>query len=117
MAALRLFHAVTSPAATASSRDGDIDAWKDVIAGQKEAVSEANETAWRDTLIELCESIARRAREGLDRVTSFADHKSTETLTRPPWLAWATQNIRLLWQEEMEVATAVVVSVRAGVEF
>ena len=111
MAALRLFHAVGDCAKGASAREEDIEAWKAVIAGQKEAVSEANETAWRATLVKLCEDIAVRARKGIGHINDISG------LPAQPWTGWAMQNIRLLWREEMEVATAVAASVRSGVDF
>ncbi|KAF7793000.1 hypothetical protein EIP86_004105 [Pleurotus ostreatoroseus] len=88
--------------------------WRSVLAGRSEYVSKANEDGWRAVLIALCVTVGQRAREGLKRVEEpllVASEKS------PGWLPWMLQNIRLLWLEELEVAEAVVESVRAGIDF
>ena len=53
-----------------------------------------------------------RAKTGLEGIA-----RSTFDGQSPEWLEWMKGNIRCLWQEELEVAQAVILSVESGEEF
>ena len=72
-------------------------------------ISNDNERAWRETLLEICEKITLRAKTA---IASTADHEASEIPE-----SWVERNIEMLWRGELEVAEAVAESVRTGVEF
>ncbi|KAI0093650.1 SET domain-containing protein [Irpex rosettiformis] len=116
MAALRLYHIV--PESTHSvPRNAEelVDAWRRVLIGQEERVSEANEQAWRKSLLRICEEIIGRANGGMENLEG--ELTTLKTKRTPGWLDWMAGNIQLLWREELEVAEAVTISVRSGEEF
>ena len=86
--------------------------WRSVLMGQAEMISNENERAWRETLLEICEKIALQAKTA---IASAADHVASEFAES--WLGWVEKNIEMLWREELEVAEAVAQSVRTGVDF
>jgi hypothetical protein len=90
-----------------------IDAWRSTLVGQQESISAANEQAWRDTLIEICETIIAQANVGVQGLAAAV----ASLHDRPEWLDWMVKNVELLWKEEWEVAEAVLVSVRSGEGF
>ncbi|KII88547.1 hypothetical protein PLICRDRAFT_41720 [Plicaturopsis crispa FD-325 SS-3] len=99
VAALRLLH--IDPSA-------ELDDWRDTLMGRRDTVSDANEEAWRRTLVDIC-----------DRITERAQRRPTisRRTDAPPWFDWACNNIRLLWDEEVIVASAVTQSIRDGEQF
>ncbi|GBE82304.1 hypothetical protein BKA93DRAFT_760434 [Sparassis latifolia] len=110
--ALRLYHVVESLGPQVppdSASDVILRSWKDTINGRTSSVSEDNERLWRNTLLDICELVAARARDGM-RITLSGSGTSG-------WYSWMEENVRCLWREELEVATAVACSLRAGEEF
>lgn len=59
--------------------------------------------------------MAKSAELGLGHLASTVER--LQERDTPPWFNWMVGNIRLLWQEELEVAEAVAHSVKAGEEF
>jgi len=108
--ALRLFH-VTEDVEIPVDSEKVVSAWRSVTEGYTERISESNERYWRNTMVRLCESIIERAQEGAKKVDEATNSDA------PGWFEWMRGNIRILWQEEEEVAKAVVQSVGDGVEF
>lgn len=113
MAALRLLHAFDDFAQAGSPAfDAIVARWRSVINGQADKISPQNEERWRASLHDLCGRIAGRARTHLS-LCSTVEY----TCMQDNWRVWMHSNICLLWQEELEVAEAVVMSLDAGVEF
>lgn len=118
MNALRLYHLFpleSTEVPAESDCDTMLHPWRRTLVGQQEAVSEANEIAWRETLLQLCGRVIKRAKIGQARLEAFSG--SLAVASTPEWLEWMIGNIRLLWLEEEEVAEAVAASLRAGEEF
>ncbi|KAH9951338.1 SET domain-containing protein [Amylocystis lapponica] len=106
--ALRLFHAVDElPPGATSVPCEIIQTWRNVVNGYADAISEGNDKMWRDSLVRICEDIVARAQK----------HVPGKLVDGEDWHKWAQENIRLLWQEEMETALAVAHSVRTGENF
>ena len=78
-----------------------LQAWKDTILGTRDCVSGANEEAWRDLLLKLCEQLAASAREQLLILEGTGGEAS----------------VVFLWREQLFVADAVAESVKRGIEF
>ena len=58
IAALRLYHTVSESAGSVPANSEElVDAWRRVLIGQEERISEENEQAWRGTLSRICESV------------------------------------------------------------
>jgi len=112
IAALRLYHVNFRPAASTMVREQDLEPWRDTLLGQRNIVSEENETSWRETLIQICEILIRRAETGICGLAEL-----NVDLRNVSWFMWMQDNIRALWQEEAFVAAAVAKSVQQGVQF
>jgi hypothetical protein len=109
ISALRLLHCIDSSIEPEGSALEDVfEQWRRVLYGQEEALSEACEKAWRQTLSDICERVAQRAQAAIQSVGA-----QSESL----WAAWMQVNVETLWREELEVAEAVRSSVQAGIEF
>ena len=106
ISALRLLHAV--PGNTGREFEEACELWRSVLVGQAEIVSEENEKAWREGLLQICGKASTRA------AMAIASCRSGH-LERPS--NWVEKNVEMLWREEREVAEAVAASVRAGVDF
>lgn len=110
--ALRLYHTTFESPSGTNIREEALKPWQETLLGIRTMVSEENETAWRESLIQICETLTTRAKVGLSmlvtRPTSFGDAS---------WLAWMQDNIQSLWREEALVAAAVSDSVRQGIQF
>lgn len=119
MVALRLYHLLDEHGELFGRKDDPellkrVQRWKSMVAGYSETINESNEQAWRKTLLTICESISAEARRSMHKI----DLDSAKFIgTRPRWLPWALNNIRLLWQEALEVAEAVSDSIHSGQEF
>jgi hypothetical protein len=77
-------------------------------------ISEENEKSWRETLIQICETLIKRSEIaicGLEVVTL------DRGLRNVSWHTRMQDNIKGLWQEEAWVAAAVAKSVQQGVQF
>lgn len=89
-----------------------IQVWRDVIAGNREMISDGNELAWKESLITICDTIITKAQARLDSLRS----DGTEEYGHG-WLPWMRENIRMLWREELLVAAAVKRRTLSGEEF
>ncbi|KAI0374821.1 SET domain-containing protein [Pilatotrama ljubarskyi] len=90
-----------------------IEAWMDVTNGVKDTISHANEVNTRNKLLQLCRTVRMRAQK--NDMSSFSTAKVLQN--RPAWFAWMSENIRILWREELEVAEGVMASIQAGEDF
>ena len=109
--ALRLIQiAANSDAKTGAPPESETQAWRDVLSGRRELISDENESGWREVLLGFCERISGRAQEGRDQATQ-------DLANLEGWQAWMRENILYLWREELEVADAVARSIRAGEVF
>lgn len=112
--ALKLLNIVDSDATEPPSRSESkrlLERWKDVVNGLADVISPENEHRWRGMLTAICGQLIKRARVGLDAVGGVHAEGTRG------WIGWMKGNIRCLWQEELEVAQAVVQSVESGEEF
>ncbi|KIY50871.1 SET domain-containing protein, partial [Fistulina hepatica ATCC 64428] len=110
MAALRLFHLVSQVPSSSTEKQA-LQVWRDTLSGKRDAVSSANEQAWRETLVSVCEDVKQHTVDGMQR---------TNRLRHPPdidWRPWMQANIHMLWQEEFFVADAVRTTTLAGADF
>lgn len=73
--------------------------WRDTIMGYAEDVSDANETACRETIREICRVVIERAENGLKSVAEEGEGEG--------WYIKCLGTVALLWREELEVAQAV----------
>ncbi|KAI0362021.1 SET domain-containing protein [Trametes cingulata] len=89
-----------------------IEAWTDVTNGVKDKISLTNEESTRSKLLQLCKTV--RARALKNDVSASITARIPQN--RPGWFAWMSENIRILWREELEVAEAVMASIQAGEE-
>ncbi|KAH7930793.1 SET domain-containing protein [Leucogyrophana mollusca] len=110
MTALRLHHLV---AACGSARDDVLQPWRDVIAGQRDTISDVNENDWRQTLVTVCDAVIERAEPHIGAKSEWSNVSAEEEA----WLPWMRGNIAMLWKEERLVAIAVKASVLHGEEF
>ncbi|KAI0798047.1 SET domain-containing protein [Abortiporus biennis] len=111
---LRLYHSVEESILEIPENSEEIfEAWKSVVAGVDEIVSEQNEQAWRRTVLDMCKELMQRAESGMNKV----ENVSYSEITLPDWLEWMKGNIACLWQEEREVARLVSESINTGVDF
>jgi len=111
--ALRLYHALEewhSAELDDAELTDVLDKWRDVVNGQTPLISDSNETKWRSTMLDICESIVRNAQEGIQQCVDTTPYNEK-------WWGWALENIQCLWQEELEVARAVAHSIHTGEEF
>ncbi|KZT11365.1 SET domain-containing protein [Laetiporus sulphureus 93-53] len=106
--ALRLYHLMED--SHFSVQDNLIRPWKDVVNGHRDIISAENEIRWRQSLLGICDNLAKRAKTGLRDASSNLDHGDG-------CYEWARGNILCLWREELEIAAAVKRSVQAGEEF
>ncbi|KAJ6547545.1 hypothetical protein B0H19DRAFT_954756 [Mycena capillaripes] len=79
--ALRLLHAPLSDS------DGALQRWRDTLTGIRDTVSDANESAWRKTVAEICAILIQRA-----------EARRTEKNLAA---------VEILWEEELNVARRV----------
>ncbi|EIN07420.1 SET domain-containing protein [Punctularia strigosozonata HHB-11173 SS5] len=112
LTALRLYHLVLDCPIPPPNPEDVLRPWHDTLAGRRPLVSRENEQALRQTLLQMCERLQERAREGLS-TTDMIEPKTGS----PVWAEGMKDNIRVLWREEEAVARAVEGSIRAGDEF
>ncbi|KAF9246536.1 hypothetical protein BU15DRAFT_85291 [Melanogaster broomeanus] len=106
--ALRLHHLAVD---VCSTKDDNIQGWRDVVAGKRERISDDNERAWRETVVLLCDVLISRAEH------HFVSSSTKHIDEGDGWIKWTQENIRALWREELFVASAVKQSVLRGDEF
>jgi hypothetical protein len=110
--ALRLYHTTFGSASDANIDEEALKPWQDTLLGVRTMVSEENETAWRQSLVQICATLISRAEAGISELVT-----RTMGFKDVPWLAWMQDNVKALWREEALVASAVAESVRQGVQF
>lgn len=110
--ALRLYH-IPVTESTELERDHLLQLWRDTFLGRRECVSECNESAWRETLVDICQILVERA---TTRMTAI-DAEIREVVDSEVWGSWMQGNIKMLWEEELFVAKAVMQSVQNGEQF
>ncbi|THH11579.1 hypothetical protein EW146_g7986 [Bondarzewia mesenterica] len=111
--ALRLYHIVPADSHDVpSDNDTILNPWSDTLSGRKDVISDENEAAWRSTLLNISNTVAKRAEASMASMAGMPMEKE-----QPEWYEWMLHNIRMLWWEERYVAMAVADSVRNGVEF
>ncbi|TCD69710.1 hypothetical protein EIP91_006477 [Steccherinum ochraceum] len=121
--ALRLFHCLEHGLASQHSLDGKahttadtlVEAWRRVIQGVAEQISDDNEARWRTSVERVCQEVIRRAERSMKTVEQLSELKVSDST--PEWFEWMQGNIRLLWREELEVATQVSHSIQNDEEF
>lgn len=77
-----------------------------------DTISSDNEAKWRTTLAAICNLVVEEGTAGLQR-TLGSGHDGQGH----PWSGWASDNIALLWLEQIVVARAVLQSLEDGAEF
>jgi hypothetical protein len=79
--ALRLLHVPLGDS------NGALQRWQDTLTGLRDAISDANESAWKETITEICAVLIQRAKAHRREMDAGA--------------------IDMLWKEELHVALAV----------
>ncbi|KAH7916069.1 hypothetical protein BJ138DRAFT_1140602 [Hygrophoropsis aurantiaca] len=103
--ALRLYHHAI---AHHSVQEDILKPWRDVIMGLRENISGINEAQWRQSLVNICDTLIARAEPHI-RVRSEREDKL--------WYSRISSNIETLWIEENAVAMTVKTSILRGEEF
>ncbi|KAF5381005.1 hypothetical protein D9615_003936 [Tricholomella constricta] len=112
--ALRLYHLFpTSAKKVPLDAEAALLPWRDTLSGAAEKVSEKNEESWRNTLLQLCSTLAEDA---ATKIVS-SDISAEPDQTKCQWLPWMKKNIHMLWEEEFYVAKEVANSIHNGEEF
>ncbi|GLB34973.1 putative SET domain-containing protein [Lyophyllum shimeji] len=110
--ALRLYHLFP-----ASAEEVPLDAdrallpWKATLLGRADRISQENEEAWKDTLLQICSKLAE------DATTAIASLDAVSANREIAWFSWMKKNIRMLWEEELFVTRMVAQSILGGEEF
>lgn len=109
---LRLYHLLPESATIIPS---DIEKllglWRDTTIGKQPKISSENERQWRSTLESICHEVTSEAERGLAQIQAL---EAAEFL---PSFQWMKQCIETLWQEEIDVAVAVLHSLKNNEEF
>lgn len=132
MVALRLLH-VTLPRpppsadtlfSTPSStkvQSPTLARWKLMFSGFQNIVDEENEKLARQTLYELCMALKLRSITGLRRLAGSCPTIGSEidksNCYGKSWMPYALSCMRVLWEEERDLAQAVLDCIENDVEF
>ncbi|KAF8077965.1 hypothetical protein FPV67DRAFT_23223 [Lyophyllum atratum] len=110
--ALRLYHLFpTSAKEVLPDADRALLPWKATLQGTADIISEENEDAWRNTLLRVCRTLAEDATSAIASLDVVLEQGQT------PWFPWMKENIRMIWEEELCVATTVADSILNHEEF
>lgn len=110
--ALRLYHLFpTSVEEVPLDADTALLPWKATLLGNADKLSEKNEEAWKATLLQVCRKLAKESTAG---IASLDVASAGGQIT---WFPWMKKNIRMLWEEELFVATMVAESILNCGEF
>jgi hypothetical protein len=93
-----------------SHEEDVLQPWRNVLLGRSQSISEANERAWRGSLIGIGDRLATRAEGAILSLNQLQ-------VGDQPWGSYAVECVQKLWTEEKLVAGAVRTSVIAGIEF
>lgn len=85
-----------------------------MVLGEQQLVNQQNELAVLETLREVCEQVMRRSQSGLEELEELRKSLLAGTVTDVGWTMAATSCIAVLWQEEQEVASALLESIEHG---
>ncbi|KAJ7109358.1 hypothetical protein C8R44DRAFT_802311 [Mycena epipterygia] len=80
--ALRLLHAPLGSL--------DVQRWQDTLTGLRDGVSDANESAWKQTVVDICSTVIQRAQKR-SKVSA----------------GWFVEAVEILWEEECHVASRI----------
>jgi hypothetical protein len=94
----------------ATHKEELLQPWRNVVLGRAHRVSEANDDAWRTSLLHICNLVQDAARK------KIAELDRVET-RHEDWMPYAMECVRKLWAEEEAVAECVGNSVQSNVEF
>ena len=86
--------------------------WRDTLLGITDTISPDNEAKWRIALVAICNLVAKEGTAGLQRTLGSGNDEQNHL-----WSGWASDNIALLWLEQIVVARAVLQSLEDGAEF
>ncbi|TFK29923.1 SET domain-containing protein [Coprinopsis marcescibilis] len=115
--ALRLLDSFPSPVSDISDvddRDERLNTWREAANGSRDAISKSNETRCRRTLERICRGIAGAAGSQIGHLENvFAQQLADAS----GWSEYVKGCVRTLWQEEEQVALAVLESIKMGAEF
>lgn len=92
------------------SSDVIVQPWKDTLLGERDRVSDDNEDAWREMLLNMCQGLAENAR-------SVIEHSRKASRGQMGWVGAMEGNIKMLWAEEHHVSEAVAQSLSGKEEF
>ncbi|EGO18582.1 hypothetical protein SERLADRAFT_454156 [Serpula lacrymans var. lacrymans S7.9] len=112
ISALRLHHLISTRNKENLLHDEVLQPWRDVISGRRDIISEDNEVGWRQTLVDICTAIIKRAKNVFENNTV-----SSIDVEGCPWFSYMDKSIMMLWREELLVARSVRQSVLQGREF
>lgn len=94
--ALRLYHLVPAGADIQVSEE-TLQRWRETLLGRTEFISESNESEWHETLLNICRTLKERTEKWMKDYGRSSDSR--------------LENIKILWDEERFVATAVIDSI------
>ncbi|EAU88556.2 hypothetical protein CC1G_04262 [Coprinopsis cinerea okayama7 len=116
ISALRLYHTLPLDLTEITTeQEGVLDGWRNLIYGIQDTISAENEVQWKESLVKICMSIEDKADDAILRGTS-GEHLELCGLATYSWAGYMKNCLRYLWQEEREVARAVIQSVENGEE-
>jgi len=91
--------------------ENTLDKWRKVTSGYEDIISPENEKRWKNQLREICVRVALRAQGQLEVIRRESNDEQMAD-----WYPWARDNVRSLWQEELEVAENVIESIDSDEE-
>lgn len=110
--ALRLYHIFPVKETTVPPNPRPaLESWMTTVMGTSNKISEDNEEAWRNTLLNICRKRASDAEFALSSL------KEKPCPSSPDWVPWTKQNIMMLWEEELLVSIQVANSILQHEEF
>jgi len=86
----------------------DLQAWQNTIWGEKDIVSESNETAIWSRLGRICDELIARSEERLEKL-----QEQSQNISTTGWTGYAVECIKELWLEEHRVVDGVKKSIKA----
>ena len=87
----------------------ELAVWHETLLGKADIVSPENEKRVWEQLLAICEIVATRAEEAVDRL-----NRESHAHALPGWRIYAAEAIKILWLDEQRVACAVIQSIKDG---
>jgi len=107
---LRLYHLFPLSSDTIPpNAEEKLEDWRNTTFGKQDVISEANETLWRSTLMDICKNIIRDANIGKIDVGDMS--------TLPEWAGSAKIFVEMLRKEEYDVCRLVIESLEKNEQF